>query len=166
MQTLNQNQIDDVFQKLKNNISSDHHKAILSLDDIRPPMHEIAGLEWRYRLSGYAEGLCAADILDSEIYEKIVSVLFGPRPKEQNNRPGRKYEYSVDIKTERNKVFSFDVPSINPFDAYVQLTKRIAYKTIPGIISVLVYAGFQSERLPTSTPLKSFSQDEFIYVSL
>jgi hypothetical protein len=46
------------------------------------------------------------------------------------------------------------------------LTKRIAYKSIPGIEFVKVYSGFNSVRLSDSQPIKTFTKDELIYVTL
>ena len=56
--------------------------------------------------------------------------------------------------------------SMNPIDAYVQLTKRIAYKAIPGMEAVLVYTGLTLDRAVTSGPLQVFAKDELIYVTL
>jgi len=72
----------------------------------------------------------------------------------------------VDIITEKDKIFSFDVMSMNPIDAYVQLTKRIAYKAIPDIEAVLVYAGLKLDRNNNSSPVLSFAKDELIIVTL
>lgn len=166
MKTLSAKQIEQIFQELKENISPIHSKALVGLENATPSQHEYDGLEWRYRLGGYIEGLCAVDILSVSVYENIIAELFGQRSRDQGERPGRKYKYSVDITTEQNTKFTFDVPSMNPIDAYVQLTKRIAYKTIPGIESVLVYAGLQSERQPASKPLITFENDELVFVTL
>jgi hypothetical protein len=72
----------------------------------------------------------------------------------------------VDIITQKDKIFSFDVMSMNPVDAYVQLTKRIAYKAIPDIEAVLVYAGLKLDRNNNSSPVLSFAKDELIIVTL
>lgn len=166
MKTLCAKQIEHIFQELRENISPINNKALVGLENATPSQHEYEGLEWRYRLGGYTEGLCAGDILSINVYENIVAELFGQHSGNQSERPGRKYKYSVDITTEQKKTFTFDVPSMNPLDAYVQLTKRIAYKTIPGIDSVLVYAGLQSERKQNSKPLRTFENDELVFVTL
>lgn len=166
MNPLNQNQIEKIFEELRDNISQDHVKAINGLENIKPSHHEYEGLEWRYRLGGYTEGLCAGNMLSTSVYESAIADLFGERQKDHINRPGRSRKYSVDITTEQNKRFTFDVASINPLDAYFQLTKRIAYKTIPGIVSVLVYAGFITERQPGSSPLRTFEKEDLVFVSL
>ncbi len=57
-------------------------------------------------------------------------------------------------------------PSTNPLDAYVQLTKRTAYKSIPDIKKVDVYAGFLSGRLSGEKPVRTFSSDELVFVTL
>lgn len=162
---IDKEKIDLLFSSLKHLIPQDAHKAILSLDNIHPNHNEREGLEWRYRLRGYTEGLCAADVIESSDYEKVLSALFGSDSK-AHKRPGREFKYSVDIHAEQERRFSFDVPSMNPVDAYVQLTKRIAYKSIPGIISVLVYSGFEAERQQDSKPIRTFTHDELVFVSL
>ena len=166
MKTLSEKQIEHIFQELSENISPVHRKALVGLEKLTPARHKHQGLEWRYRLGGYIEGLCAGEVLSVSGYENIIERLFSQRIKDKDVRSGREYKYSVDITTEQNKIFTFDVPSMNPVDAYVQLTKRIAYKTIPGIKSVLVYSGFQSERQPGSKPLRTFENDELVYVTL
>lgn len=166
MQSLTENQVNEFFKEIKENIphSANHvHKA---LDDIKPLHHEINCLEWRYRLRGFTEGLSVSNLLDISVAENLGEGLFMARSATQDERPGRKYKYSVDITTEQNKVFTFDVPSMNPIDAYVQLTKRIAYKAIPGIMSVAVYAGLEATRLPSAIPLKTFEKNELVFVSL
>ena len=88
MQTLNEKQIDNIFQELMENISQNNRKALVGLDNVKPSQHELERLEWRYRLGGYTEGLCAGDILDINVYENVVATLFGHRPKDQTDRPG------------------------------------------------------------------------------
>ena len=165
MGTLDQNQIENIFQELRDNISPEHCKALIGLDNLKPSHYEFGSLDWRYRLGGYAEALCACNILSNCIYESAVAKLFSQHSGGKAARSGRKFKYSVDIKTEQNMLFTFDVPAMNPLDAYVQLTKRIAYKTIPDIVSVLVYAGLHFERSHDALPLKSFEKSELIFVS-
>jgi hypothetical protein len=166
MQALTENQVTEFFREIKENIPLSAYQAHKGLDDIKPLRHEIDCLEWRYRLRGFTEGLSASNLLDISVVENLGAALFMFRSNNLDERPGRKYKYSVDIKTEQNKVFTFDVPAMNPVDAYVQLTKRIAYKAIPGITTVAVFAGLEATRLPSATPLKTFEKNELVFVSL
>lgn len=166
MQQLNSQQVADLFQLVRTNLPHDRQKAILGLSRVMPSQHEISSLEWRYRFGGYTEGLYAAEILNQDVKVSVSDSLFGASASNREERKGRDFKYSVDIITEQNKTYSFDVPSMNPLDAYVQLTKRIAYKTIPGIAAVDVYAGFSDERQANAEPLKQFDHDELIFVSL
>lgn len=166
MQPLTESQVAEFFKEIKENIPHSANQAHKGLDDIKPLQHEINCLEWRYRLRGFAEGLSASNLLDISVVENLGEALFMARSANQDERPGRKYKYSVVITTEQNKIFTFDVPSMNPIDAYVQLTKRIAYKAIPGITSVAVYSGLEAARLPSAIPLKTFEKNELVFVSL
>ena len=166
MNTLNTQQVDDVFERLRSSLSSE--KAARHLVNIRPSdQYEMEGMTWRYRLCGYLEGLDIADLLSPSVKEYVHNLLFGsPKQRTEGVRPGKHFKYSIDITTEQNNVFEFDVPAMNAFDAYYQLTKRIAYKSIPGIESVKVYPGFRSNRIEGNQPLKQFEKDELIYVTL
>lgn len=80
MRTLDQNKIESIFQELRDNISPDHRKALIGLDNVKPSHHEFEGLEWRCRLGGYTEALCACNILSNSVYESTVAKIFGQRP--------------------------------------------------------------------------------------
>jgi hypothetical protein len=166
MQTLTEKQVEELFQELKENIPKRENNVRAALENIKPSQHEVNCLEWRYRLSGFAEGLSASNILELSIYEDLIASLFSARSRDPEDRPGRKHRYSVDIITEQESVFTFDVSSMNPIDAYAQLTKRIAYKAIPGITNIAVYAGLESDRLPSATPIETFEKNELVFVSL
>jgi hypothetical protein len=166
MITLTGSQVNEIFQELAENIPQNEIGAHAALEHIKPSHHDLDCLEWRYRLVGLADGLHACKIIQHNVHENLVASVLAEREKNAEARPGRKYEYSMDILTEQDKVFSFDVPSMNPTDAYFQLTKRTAYKSIPGITSIAVYAGLQSTRIPAATPLKIFTKNELVFVSL
>ncbi len=166
MNRLSTQQVDDVFERLQNGLSNE--KAARHLVNVRPSdQYELESMTWRYRLRGFIEGLTVAELIASPVKEYVNRILFGYKGTTQEGaRPGKKYKYSVDILTEQANIFEFNVPAMNPYDAYYQLTKRIAYKSIPGIELVKVYSGFNSVRLPDSQPLKVFAKDELIYVTL
>ncbi|MFV9615245.1 MAG: hypothetical protein ACNYZG_04765 [Gammaproteobacteria bacterium] len=167
MYTITLEFVDQIFARISSNISSEHNKVIHYLEDIKPKgQHQIETIAWRYNLSGFVSCLSASDIIDEKTYTDTIETLFCKQASHNDKRPGRDFKYNVDIITEKDKIFSFDVMSMNPVDAYVQLTKRIAYKAIPGIEAVLVYAGLKVDRNNNSNPVQSFAKDELIFVTL
>ena len=167
MYTITLEYVDQIFDQIISNISSEHHKVISCLEDIKPnSQHQIETIEWRYNLSGFIACLSASDLIDEKTYTDTIESLFCNQASHNDKRPGRDYKYSVDIIAEKDKISSFDVMSMNAIDAYVQLTKRIAYKAIPGIEAVLIYAGLKLDRNSASSPVKSFAKDELIFVTL
>ena len=159
-----QQKIDDVFESIKERLGGSNTKALAYLKNMQPSHGELERSEWRYRLSGYLEGLCTTDQIDNGFFEQLVSVLFSRSTPSIAERPGRAHAFSVDIATEQRKVFSFDVPSMNPLDAYVQLSKRTAYKSIPDIETIKVYAGTKKDRKLGAAPLRIFQEEEFIFI--
>lgn len=163
---LSTQQVDDIFERLQNGLSNE--KASRHLVNVRPSdQYELESMTWRYQLRGFVEGLFVAELIATPVKKYVNRILFGNKETTQEGaRPGKKYKYSVDILTEQANIFEFNVPAMNPYDAYYQLTKRIAYKSIPGIEFVKVYSGFNSVRLSDSQPIKTFTKDELIYVTL
>lgn len=159
-----QQKIDDLFLSINEELGESNIKALAYLNNMQPSQGELERSEWRYRLSGYLEGLCTANQIDNGFIEKMISVLFSRSTPSQSERPSRAHPFSVDITTEQRKVFSFDVPSMNALDAYVQLSKRTAYKAIPDIEAIKVYAGSKEDRQPNATALKIFHQAELIFI--
>ena len=166
MQTLNLNDIEQIFKLAADSIDRSHLKRVTYLQDIKPLNHEVDNLTWRYRLEGYLHGMEANDAIDKNNKSKITQKLLGIRPVDKQPRPGRTFNYSVDILTDQGKKFSFDCPSMNPTDAYFQLTKRVAYKSIPDISLIEVFSGLKSERSELSKPAKVFPKTDLIYVTL
>jgi hypothetical protein len=160
-----QQKIDDLFESIKARLEGSNSKALAYLKNMQPSHGEHERSEWRYRLSGYLEGLCTTNQIDDGFIEQLVAVLFSRAEPLQAERPGRAHAFSVDIATEQQrKVFSFDVPSMNPLDAYVQLNKRTAYKSIPDIETIKVYAGTKKDRKLGAAPLRIFQEEEFIFI--
>lgn len=128
MTHLSEDRVKDLFRDIEGRIERRNPKPIRYLKNLNPSKDEIEGLEWRYRLSGYLEGLAVSDQIDNGFIEPLVATLFSRADVSDGDRPGRARPFSIDIVTEQRKTFSFDVPAMNPLDAYVQLTKRTAYK--------------------------------------
>jgi hypothetical protein len=166
MQALDLDDIEHIFKLVADSIDNSHTKRITYLQDIKPMKHEADGLQWRYRLEGYLHGMEADDAIDETSKSKITQKLLGIRPVDKKHRPGRSFHYSVDIYSEDGRKFSFDCPSENPTDAYFQLTKRVAYKSIPDINLVEVFSGLKAKRKTGATPAKVFPKNDLIYVSL
>jgi hypothetical protein len=53
---------------------------------------------------------------------------------------------------------------MNPMDAYVQLTKRFVYRTIPDIQRVEVFHEKTSDRADQQTAAKRFNKDDLVFV--
>lgn len=164
MQTLNKSDIEHIFKITQESIQSNHSKSIMYLQDMKPLSHETDNLNWRYRLDGFLHGMVANDAIDEKSKTIIVQKLLGIRPVNKKDRPGRSFQYSVDIFTEQGRKYSFDVPSQNPTDAYFQLTKRTAYKSIPDINLVEVFSGLKTDRGASSKPAKIFPKNDLIFV--
>ena len=165
MTYLTEDLVNDLFQDIEDRLRGGNQKPVGYLKNLYPSQGEIERLEWRYRLSGYLEGLSASGQIDSGFIEQLVAALFSRSAALEGARPGRSRPFSIDIVTEQRKVFSFDVPSINPLDAYVQLTKRTAYKAIPGIECIKVFAGLQMNRSSDAEPLRIFHSDELVFIA-
>lgn len=166
MQTLDLSDMEHIFKLAAASIDKSHVKRVTFLQDIKPLKHEIDDLTWRYRLEGYLHGMEANDAIDQKNKFKITQRLLGIRPVDKEPRPGRSFNYSVDIFTEQGRKFSFDVPSENPTDSYFQLTKRVAYKSIPDISLVEVFTGLKTQRDKAPNPVKIFPKNDLIYVTL
>jgi len=159
-----QQKIDELFEDIKDRLGKSNTKTLAYLKNMRPSEGELERFEWRYRLSGYLEGLCTTNQIDNGFIEQLVAVLFSRAALSPKGRPGRTHAFSVDITTEQRKVFSFDVPSMNPLDAYVQLSKRTAYKAIPDIDTIKVYSGTKENRELDAQPLRMFQKEELIFI--
>jgi hypothetical protein len=165
MTHLSEDRVKDLFRDIEGRIKRGNPNPIRYLKNLHPSKDEIEGLEWRYRLSGYLEGLAVSDQMDNGFIELLVATLFSRADVSDGDRPGRARPFSIDIVTEQRKTFSFDVPAMNPLDAYVQLTKRTAYKSIPGIEVIKVFEGLLPDRTSGVQPLRTFHTGELIFTS-
>ncbi|MFT6916618.1 MAG: hypothetical protein ACJAWL_002959 [Motiliproteus sp.] len=121
------------------------------------------------RIEGYAFGLAASRSMDDNYASTILTdclkavdelLKASPTP---DDRPGRDRNYSVDVTTERGYCYPFDVPAMNPSDAYYQLSKRSGYKVLPDIYSVRIFEGLAKERTKRQEPKRSFEQSELVF---
>tara|TARA_R110002167_G_scaffold204404_9_gene408535 strand:+ start:15364 stop:15867 length:504 start_codon:yes stop_codon:yes gene_type:complete len=121
------------------------------------------------RFEGFIYGLAAAKSMTHEDAGSILAECVDAadellRAKEnQKDRPGRDHKYSVDVTNQRGISFPFDVPAMNPSDAYFQLSKRTVYKSIPDIVHVSVFSGETEERLDGQLPEREFKKTELIF---
>lgn len=164
MRTLSIPQVNELFMHIQTHISPKFPKVSSHLSTLKPSKADVASIMWRHRLNGYLEALCLLGAIEQELHLYAREMLFSQTFDEiLNRRPGCKNKYSLDVETEEEKNYTFDVPAMNPVDAYAQLAKRHTYKNIKNITSVQVYAGFQFERNEQSKVLKNFDSDELIF---
>lgn len=164
MRTLSMPQVNELFMHIQTHISPEFPKVSSHLSTLRPPKADVASIMWRHRLNGYLEALCLLGAIEQELHLYTREMLFSQTFDDiRNRRPGCKNKYSLDVETEEEKNYTFDVPAMNPVDAYAQLAKRHTYRNIKNITSVQVYLGFQFERNERSKVLKNFDNNELIF---
>lgn len=120
---------------------------------------------WRWELSGFVSALSAMGQLQEGAEASILRELF-PDLDERQRKKARSKSFSIDIYTlsaslEARK-FQYDVPALNPFDAYAKLAMRGNYNRLENVDVVQVFNGNRTERGPNQTPLKSFSREEVV----
>lgn len=166
MRTLSMPQVNELFTHIQTHISPKFPKVSSHLKTLKPSKADVASIMWRHRLNGYLEALCLLGAIEQELHLYAREMLFSQTFDDiRNRRPGCKNKYSLDVETEEEKNYTFDVPAMNPVDAYAQLAKRHTYRNINNITSVQVYAGFQFERNEESKVLKNFDSNELIFSS-
>lgn len=166
MRTLSIPQVNELFTHIQTHISPKFPKVNNHLNTLKPSKADVASIMWRHRLSGYLEALCLLGAIEQKLHLHTREMLFSQTFDDiRNRRPGCKNKYSLNVETEKDKNYTFDVPAMNPIDAYAQLAKRHTYRNIKGITRVQVYVGFQFERNEKSKVIKSFDSDELIFSS-
>lgn len=167
MNPLTKEMMEDVFLSVISSIKGRKKEVITKLNEIKPLSHKVESLEWRYRLDGYIKGLLAAGILDKEDYKKTYTRIYPDREinDSENERPGRNHTFTVIIERSSKEKYTFNVAAMNAVDAYVQLTKRVAYKAIPDIERVYVYDGLYIEQTAEQKLLRQFDSSELINVA-
>lgn len=162
------NDVDNIFDYLTATLEkSDATLCLLSsLEDLRPNDPSI--MDWRYELRGFVRGLTFFGVIPSKELDYVQKSVFGQFVT-GDKRPGREFKFSVDVYakslTDEERLFNFDVAASNSTDAYVQLTKRLVFRTIPDIFRVEVFDSFQDERGQNQKPARIFNKDELIFVT-
>lgn len=161
--SLSQKQIDELFAEIRESLGEAQVNAIAALDRICAESYE--SIEWRYELRGLLHGFEAAGILDAATMQDALVTVFAT-PTIDERRLGRETQFSLTISTGHGfsmADFEFDVAAMNPTDAYVQLSKRLAYKSLQDVRVVSVFDGLIEDRQPGAKPVKNFEDSELIF---
>ncbi|HAT58218.1 MAG TPA: hypothetical protein DCS79_05355 [Gammaproteobacteria bacterium] len=120
---------------------------------------------WRWELRGFASALAALGEITQESEQRIDQTLF-PGEDLRRRRLARSKSYSIDIYTLSNvkevRKFQFDVPGLNPFDAYAKLAMRASYNQLKDIDVAQVFLGPSDERTSEQLPIRTFSREEIV----
>lgn len=162
---LNNQEVEDVFQLIRSNLDPSFQIPSKEILTLRPLDYSL--MDWRFELRGLAKGLALSGAIPPEIAKSVDERLFKPF-SQKKKRPGRDYHYSVDVYSKgvdgKKVIFEFDVAAMNPTDAYVQLTKRLVFMSIPDVYAVKVYDNFVDDRLENQFPAKTFDKESLIFV--
>lgn len=161
--SLSQKQIDALFADIRESLGEDQTKAIVALDRICADSYE--SIEWRYELRGLLRGFEAAGILDAAALQDALVTVFS-KPAVNERRLGRERQFSLTVSTGYGfsmADFEFDVAAMNPTDAYVQLSKRLVYKSLQDVRVVAVFEGLIEDRQAGAKPIKTFEDSELIF---
>ena len=161
--SLSQKQIDELFADIREALGEAQVNAIAALERISAESYE--SIEWRYELRGLLRGFEAAGILDAATLQDALVRVFA-KPAINERRVGRETQFSLTVSTGYGfsmADFEFDVAAMNPTDAYVQLSKRLAYKSLQDIRVVSVFDGLLDDRQPGAKPIKVFEDSELIF---
>lgn len=161
--SLSQKQIDALFADIRESLGEGQANAIAALDRICAESYE--SIEWRYELRGLLRGFEAAGILDAATLQDALITVFA-KPAVNERRLGRERQFSLTASTGYGfsmADFEFDVAAMNPTDAYVQLSKRLAYKSLQDVRVVSVFEGLIEDRQPGAKAVKTFEDSELIF---
>ncbi len=152
-----------IVKYIKKNLVFDNPEVLRALLDKCP--RTLDDDNWRWELRGFVSALAALGQLREGAEETIDRELF-PETDERSRKLARSKEFSIDIYTISSDMearkFQYDVPALNPFDAYAKLAMRGSYNKLKNVDVVQVFRGNRSERSENQTPLKSFSRDEIV----
>lgn len=148
-------------------VHSNIYRPSLALTDLinslRPS--DPSSMDWRFELRGLLLGLNATGAFQQSALYEVQKILFGS-VKTEFKRKGRDCLYSVDIVATSAdcspRLVQFDVAAMNPIDAYLQLTKRLVYRTIPDVRYVEVYYELLKNRTASQIPLRTFERDQLV----
>jgi hypothetical protein len=152
-----------IVKLIREQLTSQHPDVLRALLDICP--RTLDDENWRWELSGFVSALTALRQLQDGAEPVIQRALF-PEIDEHQRKKTRSKNFSIDIYTlsaslEARK-FQYDVPALNPFDAYAKLAMRGSYNRLDNVDVVQVFRGNRSEREHHQTPLRSFSREEIV----
>ena len=120
---------------------------------------------WRWELNGFVSALVSTGHLHAETQREIEEQLF-PESNHKRRQLARSKPFSIDVFTlspsREARKYQYDVPALNPFDAYAKLAMRGSYNLLEWVEVVQVYRGSKDERQPTQEPLKKFDRDEIV----
>lgn len=120
---------------------------------------------WRWELNGFVSALVATGHLSAESQHEIERQLF-PESGEQRRNMARSKSFSIDVFTlspsKEARKFQYDVPALNPFDAYAKLAMRGSYNRLEYVEVVQVFRGTKDERESVQEPLKYFDRSEIV----
>lgn len=160
--TLAPREIAELFQTLRFSLEGEQESLREKLAELQPKQYEVKDIIWRSRLLGFSECLCSVNIIHKTLLEQIRNTLFSKKPTTSDHRSNRTEPFYIDVNTGGDQLFSFNVPAVNPNDAYAQLSRRVIYRSITKIQSVRVFAGRLEERNENDTPVRTYTQDELI----
>lgn len=157
--------MEDVFQEVHASIRRTRPDITEAINHLRPSDPSL--MDWRYELRGLVRGLTATDAVGVSTLIEVEKALFG-RSDFDTHRPGRDFTFSVDVygtsADGSARLLQFDVAAMNPMDAYVQLTKRLVYRTIPDIQRVEVFHQKTIDRTDQQVAAKRFNKEDLVFV--
>lgn len=142
------------------------HSAVPQKDyllNLKPLIVEYELEEWRYRLSGYLECLLTSEHMSLPDYERFIVALFGTNKTRHSKPTSNVKAFNIKVLDKQHVPFNYDVPAVNPLDAYYQLSKRIEYRTITDILRVEIYNGMHSGRGREEKPIHVYLRDMLMY---
>lgn len=162
--SLTSSEVDNIFESIEIQVQDPALDIKSSMEEFKP--EDPTRMEWRFELRGFVRGLALMGKLDEAAVARASRLMHQPGSKP--NRPGRDYQFSIDVHAsgpdEPDRAFQFNVAAMNPMDAYVQLTKRLVYRTIPDVYRVDVFEDLLTERIADQEPIRTFERDELIFV--
>lgn len=164
--SLSNREVDNIFQSIVIQVDDPPKSLETSMAQFKP--EDPTRMEWRFELRGFVRGLTVTGKLDDAVLGQTWW-LFNHQPRESGERPGRDLMFSVDVHASEHSdsgcVFHFEVAAMNSMDAYVQLSKRLVYRTIPDVFHVDVFEGLFKDRYEGQETVRVFRKDELIFVN-
>lgn len=158
-------EVDNIFQSIVIQVQDPPQMLNASMAAFKP--EDPTRMEWRYELRGFVRGLTVTGQLNGNVLQQTDRLF--QQPKDGQTRPGRIHLFSIEVFAhapgKKGRIFQFDVAAMNPMDAYVQLTKRLVYRTIPDVYQVEVFESALADREAAQQPARLFGEDELIFVT-